>query len=864
MLACWFLSVHPMPDASAVSPEPSAAVQDLMLDNGLQVAWQEDHRQPLVAIEVRIKGGLRGEGALLGTGVTHFIEHMLFKGTPSRPPGTIDQEVRRYGGSINAFTSFDTTGVSLFVESRYLRDALSLLADILQHAVFDPAEAQKEQAVIVSEIQMNQDDPERRIHQLFWSRHFLEHPYRHPILGYQPLLEQLTAQDLAAFYRAQYQPQNITIVCVGDLDGSRLPALAKELFAGWPRGRFDPSAAVVPAEPPAVSAKHAAVDLPVGTAYVLLGFSSVRLNDPDLYALDVLANILGDGRSSRLYERVVRQQQLAHAAAAWNYTPADPGVFAVQFRTDLDKVEPAIQAVTGLIAEVQRDGVTDAELAKAKRSVSASYLFGLQTIEAKASDLASSLASTGDALFSRRYVEQVQAVTAAQVQAVAQRFCDPAKMTTAVIRPQSADTPAAPAAPAPAEISMTRATLKNGTTVLIGVDRTLPITGMAVAFRGGIRVESEPTQGLCNLVAHLLTKGTKRKSAVDMARQVESLGGSLEPFSGRDGFGLILQLLSQDVDDGLGLLHEAITQSTFPEDELVMQRELIVKQLRAEDDEIFTLGGRLLRRTLFPQHPYRFHPLGDAAILPTLTRRDCEAFAKRWMVPSNMVIAVFGDLEPAVILRKLEASFGAMPAGKSPWPDRLPEEPLDAVREERLHLEREQALVMLGFRGSTHIAADRYAVDVLTAALSGMSGRLFQSVREAQGLSYTLGAVHVPGWDPGYLLVYAATRPKEQATVLRLLEEQLARTAADGLTAEEIAQAKRHLIGQHRMELQHLVGLARRCAIDELFGLGYDAWKRYEASINAVTPAMVHEAAQRYLTMQRRAGVIVSPNGHAH
>ena len=188
-------------ESRAAAMDTRTAARQLVLDNGLQLAWEEDHRQPIVAIEARIKGGLRAEGRHVGTGITHFIEHMLFKGTPTRAPGSIDEEVRRYGGAINAFTSFDVTGVTLFVESTHLKDGLAMLADILQHAVFEQKEFDKERAVIISEIQMNLDDPDRRVQQLFWSRHLLEHPYRHPILGYQPLLEGLTVKDLAAFLR---------------------------------------------------------------------------------------------------------------------------------------------------------------------------------------------------------------------------------------------------------------------------------------------------------------------------------------------------------------------------------------------------------------------------------------------------------------------------------------------------------------------------------------------------------------------------------------------------------------------------------------------------------------------------------------
>src|SRR3989338_3710064 len=361
-----------------MSPMPATHADDIargvgyrLYDNGLQLTWEEDHRQPLVALEVRIKGGLRAEGPYLGTGITHAIEHMLFKGPPTRPAGTIDQEVRRYGGTINALTSLDATGVSLFVESRHLKDALGMLADILQHAAFDQAEFEKERAVIISEIQMNLDDQDRRLSQLFWSRHYLEHPYRHPILGYQPRLEQLTVKDLTEFYAAQYHPQHIVISCVGDLDSDAFPALARELFEAWPRGSEDPAQQLVPQEPPTASAKEAVTELPVQTGYALLGFSSVRLSDPDLYPLDVLADIVGDGRSSRFYETIVRKEQLADGIAAWNYTPYDPGIFGVQLRTDPGKIAAATDAVLGILGQIKRRGVTEAELRKAKKRVSA-------------------------------------------------------------------------------------------------------------------------------------------------------------------------------------------------------------------------------------------------------------------------------------------------------------------------------------------------------------------------------------------------------------------------------------------------------------------------------------------------------------
>ena len=215
-------------------------------------------------------------------------------------------------------------------------------------------------------------------------------------------------------------------------------------------------------------------------------------------------------------------------------------------------------------------------------------------------------------------------------------------------------------------------------------------------------------------------------------------------------------------------------------------------------------------------------------------------------------------------MTRVKQLFGVATVPSPPWPGPILENPLQGIREASRIMEKEQAVIMLGFRGSTYTAPDRYALDVMTAILSGMAGRLFQAVRGELGLSYTLGASHVPGWDMGYLLVYAATKPEEQKQVLSILAQQLDLARSQGFTEEEVEQAKRYLIGLHRMDIQHLVGLAKRSSLDELYGLGFDAWRDYEKKINAVTVEEIEEAARRYLTLQDRAQVVVSPMVDGH
>jgi zinc protease len=393
------------------------------------------------------------------------------------------------------------------------------------------------------------------------------------------------------------------------------------------------------------------------------------------------------------------------------------------------------------------------------------------------------------------------------------------------------------------------------------VDRHLPISSVVLVNRGGVRTETEDTQGLSNLVAHMLVKGTKRRSASEIAEFVESLGGGLEAFSGRDGFGLSLHLLADDLPKGLDVMHELLTESTFPDDELALQRQLILREFAARDDDIFDVASRLLRRTVFVTHPYRFDPMGTPETVQRMTREACLAFAKAQLVPRQMVLAVFGDLNEAEVLEGVRRRFGRLPDREGQWPAELLETGRDGIRRASLVVPKEQSVILWGFPGTRLTDADRETVDLLATILSGMSGRLFQAVRERQGLSYALGASHTPGWDPGYLVVYAATKPEERDRVLQTLEEQLAEIVAKPPTLEELDQAKRYLIGSHRLSLQQVTGLAKRCALDELYGVGYDAWTSYEARINAVTIEMVQQAAQRYLQLPHRAEVVVGPNG---
>ncbi|MBI4355226.1 MAG: insulinase family protein [Candidatus Omnitrophica bacterium] len=848
------------PSTPAAVELPAARVERVVLENGLILLVEEDHRLPQVAFELRIDGGASAEGPWAGTGISHGIEHMLFKGTERRAVGAIEQEVRSYEGAMNAFTSWDYTGYTLTVGSKYAARAVDLLSDVVQHATFDAKEFEKEREVILSELRMNRDDPERRLYNLLWSTVYRVHPYRHPVIGYEPLFRQLSRDDVVAYYRQTYRPDRCSLAIVGDVETSHLIALVTQAFGAWERGRALETAR--PAEPLQLNRRQRRETGAVQLARLVITVPSTSLLDRDLFALDVLAQVLGQGESSRLYTLLRRRRELVYGVEASNYTPRDPGLLMVSCTLEPSQIEPARQAIEAELAQVREHPITPKELAKAKQAVVAAYVRGRQTIQARAADLATHELLAHDADFAATYVRGIEAVTVPEVQRVAQQYLVPERISTVMLLPETpaSSATAAPAEQAPASVAWRKVVLPNGLTVILGEDHRLPLIAMTFASLGGVRAEPPGQEGLSHLTSELLVKGAGSRSEEAIAELAESRGWTLSAFSGKDAFGVAMSVLSDDLDQGWRLFSDVIRRPAFPARALEQERRLMLAGLKAQDEDIFQVGMRALRATLLTAHPYRNHPLGRPESVAALTRADCLQFYHRWMQPKSSVLVVFGDLSADRFLPRVRQTLGRWGGrGRAPFVTPV-EPPLTAVKSLAQTLPKEQALVAFGFPGVRWQDPDRYAMELLGTLLAGSGGRLYQRIREQLGLSYALGAVPVFGIDPGYLLCYVATTPPSLGVVKTEMEQELRRIVADHrITDEELEQAKRELIGQQRARLQTVEALSTECALNELFGLGFTAYQQYPEAIGGVTRDDLLRFAERYLNLKAYAVVTVTP-----
>ena len=845
--------------------EPSSTVQfprvsasNHILPNGLTLLVQEDHSAPVASVQAWVGTGSIHEGRYAGAGLSHLLEHMLFKGTETRSTNAIAQAVQDEGGYINAYTSFDRTVYWIDIPAAGLATAVELLADACMNSTLPADEFVKEQEVIRREFAMGADDPDRvNSHQLFATA-YREHPYRHPVIGHLDVFNQLTRDDVMAYYKERYVPNNITFVVVGDVDAAAVRQQLETVFAPYPRRALPP--VYLPIEPPQLGRRESHREFPTELARTVGSWHIPCITHPDVPALDVLATVLGDGRSSRLYRQVREGQRLVHFISAFSYVPAEPGLFGVEMTTDPDKRQAAFDAALAIIGEIQRDGITAPELAKAKRVLLSNQLNALVTMRGQASDLGSNWLLTGNLDFSRDYLDAIQQVGVEDIARVARKYLQTDRCTVATLYPAAdKNGVTAPSVPKPEAGEIQKFTLTNGLRLLVREDTRLPLVYLDAVFRGGLLVETAADNGLTKLFSRVLLKGTANRTAEQLADEIEAVGGSIGSDAGNNSFSLSLEVMQPDLELGLDLLADVVLNATLPEEAVEREKTVQIAAIKAEDEHVTSVARNLLRSNLFGTHPYGLRSSGSPEGIARLDRAQLVAFQQQIMVARNGVLAVFGNVKAVAVREQVEKLFASLPPGEkalvSPPRAAKPAEPSTVEQFE----EKEQAVLMVGFPGVSVYDRDRHALEVIDEASSDLGSRFFIRIREELGLAYFVGSSQMVGLVPGLFTFYVGTDPQKVELVRAAFAEEIGRLAANGLTEIELIRAKKKLIGKQAISYQSNANLAYTAALDELYDLGYLHYKSMATDLDKLTLAEVKDAAQRFFRDQAPVTVIVRP-----
>jgi len=841
------------------------------LPNGLEVLVREEPARKVAELQVWVRAGSRDEPAGK-EGVAHLFEHMIFKGTEKHGVGEVARAVEAAGGDINAYTAPEHTVYHITIAAEFFTTAMDILADAVMNPAFDPGELEKEKLVVIEEIHRGNDNPSRIFSREMFQAAYKVHPYGRTVIGTPESVAGITQDDMIRFHRTWYVPGNMKLVAVGGVRTEDVIESARRLFTG-PELEGGVRQEVV--EPPQEQMRTFRLVMDSEPARMALAFPIGDLTDPETPALDLAAAILSGGRSARLMVEL-RDTGLVNRAWAYAYTPTDPGVFVIGATMSQEKTADAVKGVLGQIARLQTEPVTPEELQRARRQIMSEKIFSKETVEGQAREIGYVALNLGDLDFFDRYYSRLQSVDPQDIMAISRRVF---RLERATVGFLTRDEKAQPSDDALSRMfsetlrpgntpdekdgpPVYRSVLPNGVVLLVREDPRLPLVAARIGVLGGVRYESEENQGVFHMLAGLLTRGTGKRTALQMAEKLDDMSASLNGFSGRNSFGITGKFLSSDISEGFGLMREVLTGATFPGDEVELSKERVISGIRARKDAMTSFALDLFNRTLFKEHPYRFPVMGTEESVASLSREDLMSVYRSVIRPKGMIVSVAGDISVAEAYRLAMRNFGDL-QGEHYDPGPLPVEVVSAgVVSGKTRLEdKAQTHVILGYLGPSMDSEDLDALEVLNAILAGQGGRLFTELRDKRSLAYSVFSFVLPGIDPGFIAFGIGVSPEREEEAVEGFLEQIRRVRDESVSEDEMKRAGRYLVGSRMIGLQTLQSRADELFFPALYGQDLDRELAFRNRLLSVTSEQVREAARHYLDPDNYVLAVVEGGG---
>lgn len=835
-----------------------APVERHVLSNGLTLVHRPDFSSEVVSVQVWVKTGSIHEDQLIGSGLSHYLEHMLFKGTERRDGKSISREVHSMGGSINAYTTFDRTVYYIDGPSSAFERIADVLSDIVLHSTLPEDEVERERDVILREIDMGLDDADRQLMQALFRTAFQRHPYREPVIGHRELFEKVRPAELKAYYKSRYVPNNMVVTVVGAVEPAECSQVITATFGRVPRGRLAP--VHVEREPVQLAARREDI---VGDYNVFrgsLGFKVPHLSNPDSPKLDALALALGGGESSLLWDRLRNKRNLVHYVDCRNWNPGEKGLFSISYVCDPGRGREVEAAILEIINEVVRAGFESDVVEKASRQALSAEINGRKTMSGQAARLGLGELLIGDVHYGRRYLKRLQGIGNHDLQDIAGKYLRDENCSSVTIGPAAAGEAVGASSQDPFKPeAFDLLEFESGARLLLQEDHRLPKVHLRSVFLGGPLYEPHGQRGVSTLMAELLTKDTEKRTAEEISEWIEGVGGSFSATGGNNTISLALEVLPAELSAAIDLLGDALTRPKFEVSTFETEREAQIAHLREEDDEILDYGFRILRERFFADHPFGVGPDGRVDDLEKLSRDDIVAHYRDLVTAGNLVMAVCGAFDRETLVAELEPLLNRdLPARELKRPDvdfSGPAKRMELVEKK----EREQAVVLQAYPDAGIQDDDFVTAEVLNELFSGMSSRLFERVREDRGMAYYVGSSRIIGLRGGLFVFYAGTHPAQADAVIGEIDAEVARVCSGAVTEDELARCRTRLKAARPMGRQTMGARAMHAALQLSYDLPVDDDAEYAAKLEATDAAQLADFARRYFADEKKVRLVIAP-----
>ena len=863
------------------SIDPASVIRT-RLDNGLTVLIRRDPSAPVVAIVTYVSAGYFDETDDV-VGIAHVLEHMYFKGTPSRGVGEIAKQTKAAGGYLNAATIYDHTSYYTVLPSSGFAHGLEVQADAYANSLIDSEELARELEVIIQEAKRKADNPAAVATETLYEVLHDRHRIRRWRIGREPGLRALTRDALLGFYRNFYHPGNTVLSIVGDVDPDAALAQVRRHYEHLTTG--SPARTPGPIEEGIAGFRYREWAGDIGQTQLAFGWRTPGTTHPDTPALDLLATVLGSGRASRLY-RAVRERRFASSISAYNYTPTELGVFVVHAEGPPATTADAARATWDQLRAVREGEMGDLDIERARRIFESRWVRRLEDMEGQANYLAE-WEALGDWRVGARYLERLLASTRDDIVALANRYLDPDNAAVIVYRPSSSSPvaasedelrdllqaeprPSALAAPTPYAARPSAAAplakpereeagvriyrTSRGIPILVRLKPGAPLLHTGVFFLGGVREEDPALAGLTTLTVRTAVKGTATRTALQIAEEGEMLGGSVTGAVGAETFGWSISVPTRFAAAAVDLLADVAQHPTMQDDALETERAVAIADVIALRDDMFRYPTRLAMEAAFAGHAYGVPATGSE---DSLRKADAD-IVKRWhterVMHAHGVIVLVGDGDPDALAALAAGAFSELqPRAASTLPPvAWPSQTVTNVESR----ERAQSALTMLFPGPARRDPARYSAAMIASVASGLGGRFFDELREKRSLCYTVHAFNVERQLTGTFGAYIATSPEQEDAAREGLLAEFRRFREEPITEEELDRAQTYAIGVYAIRQQSggavLMDVVEAWLLGELRGL-----EEFNARIRRVTRASVQEVAQTYFDESRRVEGIV-------
>lgn len=820
------------------------------LSNGLTVIIQENHTAPTATVRcfVRYTGSINETGHL-GAGLSHVLEHVVAGGsTTKRSEDEIKKLVDLMGGVTNAFTSTDVTAYFIDCPASDTALAIELVADQMQRAAFVPEEFNRELNVVQQELRDGEVSRARVMWKLISETRYTKSPARLPVIGYLDVLARTSNEDIINFYKERYVPNNQVFVVAGDIDTATVLEQVRAQYEGTPRGKM--SEIYLPEEPAQVSPRMAVKEMDGPTFDVTIFWPTIKLDSEDLYALDVLDYVLGEGASSRLVKKYCMDQPLALSMSAMSATPSyATGMFGVRMSLTEENYPAVVEQVTADVYALRDTLIPEAELQKAKKQKAAERVFQQQTVQSQADSFAQSYISTGDPLFDKTYVEQIQKVTAEDIQRVARKYFVPERFNKVVITPLGKSKAALESAQQEENSKLVEVKLPNGVTVLTKRIPNLPLVYMQAYIKGAALTETPETAGVSKLAAEMCERGTASMTATEIAEYFDSVGGAFACSSARNTTSASIATLKEDFPKASEIMAECFLRPAFPQEEFDKVKVQVLGMIQRKKADPRSEASEAFCNALPATSIFHTILGGTTESVSKITLDDVKNYHKSYVQPEGMVVAIFGDISNADAIAQATKLFGSLKGAPVPVSfDRSNKLTGNVVK--HVKTEKPTAMVFIGYEcPSIYQEDDYYSMLVLNAIMTGYGypgGWLFPELR-GEGLVYSAHGVRMTGPCPGYFTFIAQTRPDAVEEVVRRIRNNVEKAKAGTITQEEFEKAKKMITALHAQDNTTAGAQATQSALDEILGQGALYDKQYDQRVNAVTLERVKAVAKKYL-----------------